>query len=349
MKKRLSLFLVFVLILSCITPNLSYADSYEEEYAVNLMAQIFDVNNELAKYGLSLEDFKDLPDRDPQFYEDIRNHFLNTTTPATLNLAKDTQKMSSSIFTNNDTQPSLESKFKAERWAYAREMALLNMKRDNQAKDEKSEITYMYLSHFIDRPNIIKYIDKSMSDGDPYYTAWITNEDRKTYNTYLSQSKAGDVVKKGATFALDIYSYIKSFPDPSLFEDLSRFKLKLIATGVGIGKNSFGVSDSTKDLINAIKTASTSQEAIDRIEETLTFKRIHISDFYRSKFEVALDVIIGAGTSGDIGAELALLTHAAIGAINIWSDIFEIYRWRALVATLSGRIALRGERYRAGH
>jgi len=347
MKKRLSLFLVFVLILGCITPNLSYADSYEEEYAVNLTAQIFDVNNELAKYGLSLEDFKDLPDRDPQFYEDIRNHFLNTTTPATLNLAKDTQKMSSSIFTNNDTQPSLESKFKAERWAYAREMALLNMKRDNQAKDEKSEITYMYLSHFIDRPNIIKYIDKSMSDGDPYYTAWITNEDRNSYNYYLNGSKTGNIVKKGASFATDIFSLVKSLPDSSLYESLSVFKSSLFL--IGVRRSTQSVSDSTRELIVAIKTASNSQEAIDRIEETLSFKRSHISDFFKNKFDLSLDLIIGAKTAGICGFELALLTNLAVGAVNIWVDVFEIYWWKALVATLNGRAALRGERYRAGH
>ena len=338
MKKRLSLFLVFILFLTNINLNKVYADTLEDEYATMMMAQLYSINDELDKYGLSLEDFKKMPIRDEQFYKDIKNHFLNTTTQSSLKIDFDVEKYLEEVSFSSNTSPNQDAINRANRWSYARKMAVKNMSRDNNAKDISKEVSYMYLSHFIDiRDGIKEYVDESISD-DLYFSAWITNDDRSIYERYLKGSKTANTIKEGSDLAVGIYSTASGLKSSLALEKTIEFKRAVL--GLNAGNGYFSVTKEAEDLIDILTESSNSEEAIKRIEDSLSGK-IQKAPNINEKLAIVLNLFIAAVTTGFTGVIIAIGIYGANFAIGKSKEAFDKLWWISLVRTNSLRVSYR--------
>ncbi len=214
-----------VSILLCVTMLLStsfvsvYADATENpeeelsdfEYAKGVLAEVIEINRILEPTGLTLEDLRKLPKKDPAFWDEFKELLIAESNDkrGTSSNAVDWYE----VFNPKGTyKMSEESKRDADMWGYAWEIAELNKRRDPNAKDIYQETKYMYLSHYVDIPTGPRYVvDPSMSEGR-YLCAWITNDDRETYDTYLKFLGMADRImgiSKAAISILDAAALLK--------------------------------------------------------------------------------------------------------------------------------------------
>lgn len=177
----------------------SYADQPETEidydYIQKVLTEVGTIEEYLNSMGFSFSDVMKAEFKNEEMNRTIAEAFLSQADNDGLNQLLNNNNASQDMLrntdnkdnTNNDDTKEKVKKY-SERLCYARKIAEKNKKRDNHAKDIDSETVYMYISHYLDIPGgpspLNMPVDSNSEDG--LYSAWITNEDRKVYENYLS-------------------------------------------------------------------------------------------------------------------------------------------------------------------
>lgn len=222
--KLLSFVMIFCFLFTTTTPEIIYGEQVgQEQNKVEVLSNIFEIQSMLKDMGLSLDDFKDIPQKTPEFYAELEEYicsdeFLTTSSEIYISKGLTTPPAIdfSGIFKPGNGGHEENSKYKdefdksAQMMAYAEEMARINKERDRHAKSLTDETVYMYMSHYIDRtPEPVLNVEPWISD-DAIFAAWITERDRKVYDNYLSYVYNSKKLKEAAELAVSVAGELSS-------------------------------------------------------------------------------------------------------------------------------------------
>ena len=375
-KKRLSVLVVFVMLLTNFTflsSGVSYADAPQKdkyELASDILANIMDIDNLLSEYGLNFKMLTELPDKDLEYYEAFLNRVIETTSNPQLKVDLIYATSSPRYYPPNENSkeplpgPSKESKTSSDRWVYAAQMAIQNKKNDAEVTDLNKETLYMYMSHYIDIPTgiITEGIDKSISN-DKYFSAWITREDRRVYDRFISDIKISDMaysVLDGVCNLLGVYSSIK---------DALKIADELAETGANVSefasKTIAGYKTLSNDLVDdyflfssIIEGESNPVIAADNIKNSLTRKYGEKTGEAVNAFFTDLTILSQRKNLKNMKdlkiintlysfKEVLKTTGVDIAKflLNGWKNWFNKHKWTVMVASLRGRITQRMNKY----
>lgn len=344
MKKRVSLFLIFILLLTNIHIGVSHAEIYsDDEYTTLFMSKLYEINAELSKYGLTIDDLKTLPQKDNSFYEEMKEYATESTSPSALTVNtiffSEIDKENYNDFSSLAKSTNPSSLNASKRWNYAAKIAEINKKRDSNAKDIDTETVYMYMSHFIDiKTGMLEEVDTSISD-DGYCSAWITDEDRKAYDTYLSGSKNGELIKQNAQLALKFLSLCHDLKEFHSLDAAETCLKQLQGVSSIFVDSYFTISDFTK-AVAITKEATTSKEAVKQMEKA--FKEDYSDEYFaKKKTEFFSSLAIAFVCGGLQGVIISLGLSTISLSIDVYKDFFERAWWLALVRANNIRVSYR--------
>lgn len=353
MKKLIAAMLIVAMLLNstaAITYGTADSEMSDFDYAKAVMAQIMDINKELHKIGLNIEDLRRIPIKDPSFYEELKrllneeNAESNPQFAETLNVVTSDTNSSSS----EGNTASEESINTAEMWGYAYEMAILNKNRDSNAKDLVNEAKYMYMSHYIDiRTGPIYQVDKSKSEGS-YLSAWITNDDRQAYNTYISGAKHGSHVHEFANAAINILSLGSTLKDATALPKLNviwKEVILIVATAGNIELIKEGLSNVYSNFISIV-----SEEGIKAPNFVHRINKMHeLKDYDKQTQDSIKSIIFSLMVTVATGNLLAIPTAIGLNLASFVSyaikDFYDKIWWTALIRYNSMRVTNRILRY----
>ena len=127
-----------------------------------------DLAQALTEFGITESDLVTIGPSEEGFFEEV----------AAIALAGESEPEASS---NSAIACSL-----GERTTYAAQIAATNLARDARARTLAEETMYMYLSHYVDMSPSHYGSTCSHHSESSRYAAWITNDDRNAYNSFLS-------------------------------------------------------------------------------------------------------------------------------------------------------------------
>lgn len=357
MKKILSVILSFTLVFSSMVFFANAKESQRDglqltdyEYAKAMLAEIMDINKYLKLYGLTAEDLRNVPVKSQEFCDGLKQILIDESNlqPAnTVGLRTGSTGVDwNAIFdTSNPSAVSTESRTDADMWGYAWQMATLNKQRDPDASDIYQETKYMYMSHYIDIPTGVQfYVDETMSD-DGYYSAWITNDDRNAYNTYLNGVHLAESmleISKTIVSAINAYNDLENVNALSKLKGI-RWNLEKYTNVAGVMANAadckkafdkavilLANEDNPQNFINSLKAALGTENYNDVLKGILTTF-------------VSTTIIVACG--GGVSLTLSLITTTYTFCSYAYKDFFDHAWWTVLVQSNSGRIANRALRF----
>lgn len=359
MKKVISLILSVAFIFVSI-PDISHAEeAYDGGNAAKIMAEIMDINATLSKFGLTLDDFREISKKDKSFFEDLKQILIDSPTspeitfrdenganegeaqtfavPASVVAWRDILKI------KEDWEISDDSTNDGNMWDYAHEMAVLNKERDPDAKDISAETRYMYMSHYIDIKTGPRYkVDKNISN-ESYFSAWIVNEDRDAYELYLG----GTYFAKYLIDASDTIVYLKSMKED--ISGLTLCSLNNVRGMISNIANAFDIGFQTKlqleSLFKRLSYVGDDAKAfVNHVRDTL--KPEDYGTLTRSAaVGIVCASIVSVCSQNIDGLLFAVKASAYSFYSHVVKDYFDRIWWYGLIASNSMRVAGRYMRY----
>ena len=199
-----------------------------------------------------------------------------------------------------------------DQFIHAKIVALENMERDPNAKSYGEEFVYMYLSHYVDIP--AEYLGScSKNDEEPYLANWITNDDRKAYDIFLTNIHKIEIIEKFRNILSKISDGISKFDEREKL-----FHRKGIAKSVS-NKIEKQFKDGTfKNTIS--KTGKVIiLESIDFIKEKLENTELPEEDIIKEVKESIGKEVLSKDLAESIFDSVNVLFEMAIGSTNIFT------------------------------
>lgn len=147
--------------------------------------------------------------------------------------------------------------------AYSQQVAAANSAIDPNATTLSQETVYMYMSHFFDLPSIC-------ADNTAYYPAWITNDDRAVYNSYLTTSNNLQLATSIPQMILDANTLVT--PGAPASQVLRGNVGAKLAAGVDVADRfSAGKSliDEMRTVVNLLNTSATPEAIVTQMRANL--------------------------------------------------------------------------------
>lgn len=310
-----------------------------------VLAQLASTAQKLDELRADIKDMGKIPERDPAFWAKISEHFRddgyirNIDPPKNIDVVID--KGMDEAFDSLPTPINPEARGLVDRWHFANQVAQVNMRRDGNARNLKSETAFMYLSHFIDRQGGPKEtIEPRISDED-VYAGWITNDDRRAYERYLKGSRQFEVAFSTASFFTDAYDTLGTVGTVNKIEKF-RHLLAAISYDKGID-----LGDGLNELSVIFNGAEDSAMAISRIESSLNQAakqegcNIQAANKCANNIRTALEVAIGFGAFGLPAILGAVGVEVIKYHIDIGWRVIDRAEWAALIRTYHARMSSR--------
>ena len=284
------------------TENQYENDLTDLQYASAIMAEFMEINKTLYPFGISIDDLKDIPQKESKFYEELQQILTSSATASThpVNKNKTTNIDWNTVFSDaNTSKVSEDSRTSADLWAYAYEMASLNKKRDPNSKVIYEETKYMFMSHFIDiRDGLQYFVDKTISN-DVYFSAWITNDDRKAYDTYLKSTKNGSAALATSTALVNLVDGATTLREADFLQKTNNLTdiLKKVIDGNTLQesiKDFYNNFVNTKLILTGVDTA---YDFISRLEDSLVLEDYEAvtKDYLK---DILCGIVLGLGSGG---------------------------------------------------
>lgn len=310
-----------------------------------VLAQLMSTAEKLEELKADIKDMKNIPERDPAFWAKISENYKddgyirNTDPPKNIDVV--INKGMEEAFDSLPVQIEPEVRHQVDRWRFANEVAQVNMRRDGNARNLKSETAFMYLSHFIDRQGGPKEtIDPRISDED-VYAGWITNDDRRAYERYLKGARQYDVAFSTASFFTETYSALASV---DTVRNVESFRIVLASLS---GWDGVGLGDQINSISQLLNSTEDSFEAVRRIEDSLDRSakaegcKIDVRNDCAKNARTAIGLIISFGKAGLPGLLAGLQLEFFKYSLQVGKKTVDQAQWAALIRTYHGRISSR--------
>ena len=361
--KLLSFVMIFCFLFTTTTPEIIYGEQVgQEQNKVEVLSNIFEIQAMLKDMGLSLDDFKDIPQKTPEFYAELEEYICSD------------EFLPGNGGDEENSKYKDESDKSAQMMAYAEEMARINKERDRHAKSLTDETVYMYMSHYIDRtPEPVLNVEPWISD-DTIFAAWITERDRKVYDNYLSYVYNSKKLKEAAELAVSVAGELSSDGIVSTVTTVKQrvkrisdlmpvLKANVLKWVAEVKKKDFatipniivemntieGWNENFNNFFDAhieqeLKKYDDPRAVAESIKENLKLENYNewIETSYINIGLSLVSVLLGGGF---IGLIASVTTSFLSFDIMATKDIIDSLRWKAMVWTLSERSAERSMRY----
>ncbi len=315
---------------STVTPNSD---------VVQIVESIADIETSLNSIGLSIEDFAGIEARDPAFLADLRNELdARTTAPtATFQAAA----FSTMTVGRKDLQP---------QWlAYAAAVAQTNAARDPDARDIGSETAYMYLSHYVDLKSGVDpttlAVD-ALSNRSDYYSAWITDDDRMVYDSFLRISRytrmADDLRQAGTALVglAESGSAVLSDVRQGVSDGAARVRVGV--SGANLASSGDALATTVPRTIRLFNNADDPAALIDAVESNIAQETDQALAEAASDIVLTVAFLVAGGAGG-------FLLPAAIAVLSVDAAMIKDMIDGAAIAglryTINGRYSGRMMRY----
>ncbi len=331
-----SIFLIITILMSY--SSTIFASNYnittiDNEFMSNFISDIAYINSVLEPLGITFNDFLNLAEKDALFYNELED-YVDSLEIEPSGYALETLSSESSVDREN-------ANLLGNRIGYASYIANENKKIDRNAKDLEIETVYMYLSHYIDvsDPSVVTPVDYNSHDG--YFSAWITNDDRTTYDTYMSKGSAINTsrnLKNVVSGVISIYSNNTNYQ--GIFDALKEQE--------NISKDLYNDLipviddvDTLKDLIPSIfdlfNQSETAEDYIIALNNDLGLENYDIN-VSRTIIKAAITGILAyasGGVSVVLSPVFASLAGSAVGELtsisfNMYKDFYDYVNWLSL-------------------
>ena len=232
---------------------------------------------------------------------------------------------------------------------HAKISALINMRRDPNAKNFGDEFVYMYLSHYIDIP--YEYLGTTCSENDeePYLANWITNEDRITYQNFLSTIHRTEILEKcRKVFSdiTDIISNIDTFEEAFYEKNYAGVVESLIEDLVDDGKINETpitiINETAEHIIELLASTNLSEEEIIKEIEESIGKEVNSEEMRIGVFgaaNVLLQISLGSAPF------LSAIATMANFSVLMYTSLIPKAAHVSMLYSLSMRVAGRTMRY----
>ena len=334
-KVQMYLLLLFFSLSGVLPSQIVFAEqSQNGEISDTVLSNLYLVDSSLQKVGLSINDFTSLNRKDDQFYRDLKEYVNDVANQLTVD------------------KEAMEEKEKAKnianQWNYAFEMAKLNMGRDANATTLEKETAYMYLSHFVDiKTGVLEKVVPEYSN-ETYFSSWIVNDDRRTYDTYLRGVQRGELIYNTINTVKTLKDSADLLKDAVNIEelDLTASQTALRASHLIIQAGRGGVDlrnqvDTFKTLYNS---SSNLRELIAALNKSLDLEKY--DEYYRNS---VVDLLFNAVSSVTIGVDSYVLSSLGVMPQGLFfmvaKDLIDKYRWISLIQYNGMRVSKRMLRY----
>ncbi len=354
MKKKLSILLSLTMFLFQVNAfvyadNATYGDNLSDyEYSKAVIAEIMEINKILEPCDLTYEDLRSLPQKDAAFYEGLKQYLIEQSSQATTNgmamFGEGEATDWDAVFdTSNGGPVSAESQNDADMWGYAWEMAELNKSRDPNAQDIYNETKYMYMSHYIDiKTGPRYYVDPSISN-DSYFSAWITNDDRNAYNTYLDGTNCSGVLLATSNTIVDLINagnVLKNSQSLLKIKEL-RVVLENLLKTTEMVTAANGIKDNYNTFVQILNEEDNPEDFVNHLKQTISLEG-YDSLMTESLVSSFCAIAIASG-GGSLAIPLVLGVYSF--SSYVVKDFFDQVWWISLINSNGPRIAKRAMRY----
>ena len=322
-----------------------------EDYVKEVLSYVVDVNQCLELLGVTFDDLNKIPKKDSAFYERLFECLVEMQTGDDPSAPTVDPNINWEKVFNPDDEAELQpdAKLYGDLWGYAYKMAKLNKQRDPKARTLYQETKDMFMSHYVDIKSGPEFqVIESRSD-DGYYSAWITDLDRKQYDIYYHAIKRAKVIEDEAKFTVNMMSL-----GQQLKSDAALIKLKKISA---VLTNLSGYK-SYVDGRKAIREYFDSY--CDRLADTYDprafvntlVSSLKTADYGEDTKDYAINVLLTFVSVGSIGLGGVLSSLISTSAaflvsfdISLIKDLYDKARWTTLIYTNGMRVAERAKRY----
>ena len=236
-----------------------------------------------------------------------------------------------------------------EKLIHAKVSALINMQRDTNAKNFGDEFVYMYLSHYVDIPYEYLGTTCSENDGEPYLANWITNEDRITYQNFLSTIHCTEILEKCRKVFSDLTGIIDKFEafEEAFYEkNYAGLVENIIEDLVGNGKIDETpvkiVGETTEHIIDLLGSTNLSEEEIIKEVEESIGRDVISEDMKKGIFGTANILLqMSVGSASIFSAVTTMINFSVLMYTSLVPEAAHV----AMLYSLSMRVAERTWRY----
>lgn len=199
----------------------------------------------------------------------------------------------------------------------------------------------MYLSHYVDvsDPSAITPVDYNSHDG--YFSAWITNDDRITYDTYMSKGSAINTsrnLKNVASGVISIYSNNTNYQE--IFDALKEQKnisKKLYGDLIPVVGDVATLKELIPNIFELLNQSETAEDYIIALNNDLGLENYDInisSKIIKATITGTLAYLTG-GVSVVLFPVFASLSGDAVGELtsisfNMYKDFYDYVNWLSL-------------------
>ncbi|WP_077368996.1 hypothetical protein [Anaerosalibacter sp. Marseille-P3206] len=342
MKKHkwlVSIFLVITILVSY--SSTIFASNYnitniDREFMSDFISDIAYINSVLEPLGITFNDFLNLFEKDTLFYNELEGYINSLDIEPSEYETSILESLSSESSDHRENANLLGNRI-----GYASYIANENKKIDSNAKDLETETVYMYLSHYIDvsDPSVVTPVDYNSHDG--YFSAWITNDDRTTYDTYMSKGSAINTsrnLKRVVSGVISIYSnntnYQGIFNALKEQENISKDLYNDLIPVIDDVDTLKDIIPSIFDLFNQSETA---EDYIIRLNNDLGLENYDIN-VSRTIIKATITGILAyasGGVSIVLSPVFSSLAGDAVGELtsisfNMYKDFYDYVNWLSL-------------------
>lgn len=240
-----------------------------------------------------------------------------------------------------------EAKKEADKWIYASKIAAINKNRDPNFTGLGYETVYMYLSHFVDiKTGILDRVNPYYSDN-VYYSAWIVNDDRKTYDTFLNgiiqQSQADKYIEFLDKGELALTFLGKTFHIEEQMKSV--YRLHKYSTYIAIATESQNVN--WKRLVEAATPLYNQSRNFNEFLGKFR-KYLENEDYSEQTKDYFIKLIVEREFGNQLFTANGLSDYFHRAQLTFGRDMIDKFRWIALVQYNGMRVSQRMIRYYSG-
>ncbi|MBP2619901.1 hypothetical protein DHL47_00835 [Streptococcus panodentis] len=329
------LLLLFFSLSSVLPSQIVFAEqSQNGEISDTVLSSLYLVDSSLQKVGLSINDFTSLNRKDDQFYRDLKEYVNDVENQLTIDKESMEEKE--------------EAKNMANQWNYAFEMAKLNMGRDANATTLEKETAYMYLSHFVDiKTGVLEKVVPEYSN-ETYFSSWIVNDDRRTYDTYLRGVQRGELIYNTINTVKSLKDSADLLKEAVNLEELDLNALQTAARSYYLYRqaknNIIDLKEEMSTFADLYNSSSNLRELITALKQS--FKLEKYEDYHANNIK---NLLLQAVSSVTIGVDSYVLSSLGVMSQELFfmvsKDLIDKYRWISLIQYNGMRVSKRMLRY----
>lgn len=338
-KRLVSILLVITILIS--HSSTTFASSYninniDREFVSDFISDIAYINSALEPLGITFNNFLNLAEKDSVFYNELDNYVDSLEIEPIEYEASILENLSSEDGDNRANADLLGNRI-----GYASYIANENKKIDSNAKDLEIETVYMYLSHYIDvsDPSVVTPVDYNSHDG--YFSAWITNDDRITYDIYMSKGSAINIsrnLRNVVSGVISIYRNNTNYQEIfNALKEQKKISRKLYSDLIPVLDD----IDTSKDLINSafdlFNQSETAEDYIIALNNDLGLENydINVSKMIKKAVTVGILTFLSGGASVVLSPMFASIAGDAVGELtsisfNMYKDFYDYVNWLSL-------------------